>query len=236
MTFIDRSGNEGRVWDDIRVSIVRNGKPQLTDELLPEGTRASFVTPPQMLAVDLDDDADGEILVDIVTAGYGCCRRTVLFRRADGQYRPQVIEWDASSYRLANVLGGRSPEFLSADRRVSALYGSEARGPLRVLGLRDGKLVDLSRKARRQLSRDARLHARSLKTLRRGARGDRRPAVAAYAVDLVRLGRVGEARRVIRKAAANRELRGSANAFARRLDGQMQALGYATRRELGRIS
>lgn len=231
LKYIDGSKGEMPAWRDIRVTIIRDGQQLATDQPLPASAGSSYFSPPRLVAVDLDGDAEPEVLVDVVTGDRNRARRTVVFFKEGAGYANQVSDWGAGGYRLADVAGGKAPEFLSADSRVSALYDSKARGPIRVLRYDGGKVVDVSRKARPELLRDAKRHRRALARARR-AGTDPRPEVAAYAVDLIRLGRVSEARTAIRTAGKRNELRGSTRAFARQLDAHLVRWGYAKRRTL----
>lgn len=232
----DGSQKNVPIWNDIRVSITRNEVVLTKDQLLPATAAASYFSPPKVLVVDLDDDADPEVLVDVFTAGYDCCRRTVVYRRNEDHYDAQVADWSASGYRLRDVGGGDSPEFVSTDDRFPALFRSDRRGPLRITRLKDGRLTDVTAELRGQLERDARLHRRAWKRAAKARGGDARAAVAALVVDLVRLGQAPAARKVIATAARDRELRTTANAFARRIDGRLVAWGYVGDPPLGRIA
>ncbi len=214
------------VYDDVRVTITRNGEALAVDQRLPEPARNSFFTPPRLLALDLDDDAEPEVMVDVFTAGYDCCRRTVVLHLEAGRYVPRVIDWDAGGYRLRNVTGGKSPELLTTDARVAALYRSDARGPLRILRIQAGVLTDISGRVPAQLLRDARIHARALTRARRRGDGDRRAIIAAYVIDLVRAGQGAQAARTLRAADRRGELGTSTGRFARRIDQRLVAWGY----------
>lgn len=229
-----RRGEKGKpaVWMDIRVSISVGGTVLLRNELLPEGARDSTLTAPKLRAVDLDGDGASEVTIDVFTTGAACCRRTVVYHRRDDTYRPQVLDWGDAGYRLTDLTGTKAPEFRTADARVPAFWGSRARGPLRLLALRDGRVRDISRRARRELSRDLRLQRDALRAVRRTRGADPRPVIAAYVADLVRLGDLDGARATIRIAAKRGELRTTAARFGRTLDRQFLRWGYTTRRNL----
>lgn len=231
LKYVDGSKGEMPAWRDIRVTIIRDGQQLATDQALPAAAGSSYFTPPRLVAVDLDGDAEPEVLVDVVTAEQTRARRTVVFFKQGESYATDVSDWGSGGYRLADVAGTKAPEFLSADSRVSALYDSKVRGPIRVLRYENGHVVDVSRKARAELLRDAKRHRRALARARRTG-ADPRPEVAAYATDLLRLGRVSEARTAIRTAGKRKELRASTRAFARKLDAHLVRWGYAKRRSL----
>lgn len=237
LRYTDGSKSEVPVWSDIKVSIKRDDVQFNKDEPLPAAASSSFFSPPKLIATDLDDDADPEVLIDVFTAGYECCRRTVVYHREGERYASEVLEWDNTGYRLEDVAGGDSPEFISDDGRFAALFRSDEPGPIRVQSLDAGKVRDVTAQARSLLRRDAKLHRRAWKKASGKAKGkgDARPAVAAYVVDLIRLDQVRSARGVIASAAKRGGLKASANAFARRIDARLVAWGYASKGPLGRI-
>ncbi len=235
LKYTNGSKSEIPVWSDIRVTIRRDDVELTKEERLPADASASYLSPPALVAVDLDDDYDPEVLVDVFAAGDTCCRRTVVYHRTGDRYAPQVLEWDKTGYRLLDVTGGDSPEFVSSDGRFADLFQSDEPGPIRIQRLAGGRVQDISADAPKQLRRDARTHKRAWKRSAGDGRGDPRPAIAAYVVDLVRLGEVREARRVIAKAARQHDLKASANAFARQLDQRMVAWGYFAKAKLGRV-
>lgn len=231
LKYVDGSKGEMPAWRDIRVTIVRDGEQLATEQALPASAGSSYFTPPRIVAVDLDGDAEPEVIVDVVTAEQARSRRAVVFFKKGAGYATDVSDWGSGGYRLADVTGTKAPEFLSADSRFSALYGSKVRGPIRVMRYLDGRVVDVSRKARPELLRDAKQHRRALARARRTG-SDPRPEVAAYTVDLVRLGRVAQARKTIRDAGRRDELKTTPKAFARKLDAYMVRWGYAKKRTL----
>ncbi|MFT4033972.1 MAG: hypothetical protein QM679_00180 [Patulibacter sp.] len=232
IAYTDGSKNTVPVWKDIRLTIKLGDQLLVNDQPLPDAALDSVFHAPTLLAVDLDDDTEAEVIVDVFTGGVDCCTRSVVYHRTGVTYTTQVLTWPTTGYRLANVAGSEAPEFVAADARVPAIWNSDARGPVRALGLRNGKISDLSRRATKLLRSDARIHQKALRTLRRKQVGDTRPIIAAYAADLVRLGQAGEARRAIAVAARRHELRGSAKRFARTLDRAFKRWGISKRRQL----
>ncbi|MEH3053134.1 MAG: hypothetical protein PGN13_03870 [Patulibacter minatonensis] len=235
ISYSDGSKSKTPLWKNIRITLKRGDETILQGELLPEEARYSIYAAPKLLAVDLDDDGQAEVIVDVYTAGQDCCRRSVIYRAVGSTYEPVVTQWAGTGYRLDDVLGKSSPEFLATDVRFPELFGdADARGPLRVFSFRGGALKDLSSRAKGELRRDARIQWRTWRSIRRKGSGDARPAVAAYVADLVRLGEVPEARAVISNASRNDELRVSRSAFTRTLDRKLVAWGYTKKRLLRR--
>lgn len=227
LKYFNGQGAEVPVWTDLSITITRNEQLVMNDERVPAAVATSYFTAPKLLALDLDDDNDPEVLLDVFTAGYSCCRRSLILK-FDGQgYAREIVEWSTDGYRLQNVGGGPSPEFLTDDGRFPRLYrATDARGPLRILRLVNGRLRDVTADLPARLRKDAKAHAAALRKARR-QRADTRPALAAYVVDLARLGQLSAARRAIGHAADRRELRTSESSFARRIDARMIAWGYA---------
>lgn len=236
LRYTDGTKNKLRIWSAIRVTITRDGAELAKELPLPERAASSYLSAPTLQAIDLDDDHDPEVIVDVASPGFERWR-TVVYHRVGDQYEPLLLEWSPSGYRLEDLIGADSPEFVSADGRFAALFGSTAPvpGPLRIQRLAGGALKDVSASSPARLRRDARLHQRAWKRAARRRKADVRPALAAYVVDLVRLGEVREARRAISSAGRRGHLRGSVRAFARTIDGRLVAWGYAERRKLGRI-
>lgn len=227
ISYTDGSKSKVPVWKDIKVTIKRADKVALDAQLLPESARQSVFAAPKLLAVDLDDDGEAEIIVDVFTAGVDCCRRSVIYHYSGDAYEPEVATWADTGYRLDDVVGESSPEFLATDARFPHAWDSDARGPIRVFALRKGKLRDVSREARKELLRDARIHLRAWSSIRRKKEGDAQPVVAAYVADLVRLGDYAEARAALRNAAHNDELKVGLRTFAKSLDRKLVAWGYS---------
>lgn len=229
LRFYDGQNSEVPVWTELRITIARNDVVIADNQPLPPAVSTSYFTAPRMLSLDLNDDDDPEVLVDVFTAGYSCCRRSAILRYDGAKYAPTIVEWSTDGYELLDVGGGESPEFLTDDGRFSRMFGtSGTRGPLRILRLVDGNLRDVTASIPARLRRDARVHARALRRAR-SQRVDTRPALAAYVVDLARLGQVGTARKAIATAAGKRELRTTRGGFARRIDARMIAWGYASK-------
>lgn len=234
ISYTDGSKSTVPVWKNIKVTIKLEERTLVNAELLPPAARESVFSAPKLLATDLDDDGEAEVLVDVFTAGVDCCRRTVVYHRSGDAYDTQLLDWADTGYRLDDVIGQSSPEFLASDARFPKAWDSDARGPLRVFQMRGGRVKDVSRRARRQLLRDARIHLKAWRSVRRKGEGDARPIIAAYVADLVRIREVAAAKEALRNADRADELRTSRAAFARSLDRKLRAWGYTSRRVLSR--
>lgn len=234
ISYTDGSKSKVPVWKNIKITIKRNDAVVVDGQLLPEPARESVFAAPKLLAVDLDDDGEAEVIVDVFTAGVDCCRRSAIYHHTGDTYDADVVDWPDSGYRLDDVIGQSSPEFLATDSRFPRAYDSDARGPLRVLAFSKGKLRDVSRQAPHQLIRDARIHNRAWRAIRRKKEGDARPVVAAYVADLVRLGKIADAKAALQNASDADELRSSRKAFTKSLDRKLVAWGYSKHYVLSR--
>lgn len=231
LKYVDGSKNTTPSWSNIRVTIMRDGQEVITDLPLPADANVSYHATPKLTAADLDDDGEPEVLIDIFSSDAEPKRRTVMLRKDGASYAATVHNWGTGGYRLDDVTGGKSPEFLASDSRIPSLYASEVRGPLRIQRFTGGKLRDVSRKAESSLLRDAKRHRRELARARRTG-ADPRPDLAAYVVDLVRAGRTSKALVEIRASGRRKELKTTAKLFARKLDRAMVRWGYSKRKVL----
>jgi hypothetical protein len=178
-------------------------------------------------ARDLDGDRDPEVLVDIYTGGAHCCYVTGIFSWDGSAYRQRDRNWADPGYRLRNPDGRGTPELVTADPRFG--YAFSAYGfsgmPVKILRFRKGKLVNVTRKFRRVVRKDARRWKRAFR-----ARDNYEPqgALAAWAADKYLLGRRKQARRFVRHAVRHGRLRGKprARSFPRRLHRTLKRWGY----------
>ena len=201
----------------LRVKIARSGAIAFNGPLRPcrfgcepdDPTGARFAA---LSVADLDGDGEPEVLVDRSDGFTPCCTlETAILRRdpATGAYTELDRHW-GETYRVADVDGDGRPEFVTADQRFYERFAPRVVGfqlPVKILQLRGGALVDVTRAHPAQIRRHARslarlLHATELIADGRRA-GDRaqahaglRPQLAAYAAEERLLGRraVGDKR------------------------------------------
>jgi len=186
---------------------------------------------------NLDADPEPEVLGEFYTGGANCCRASRIydFDPARTTYRRIDREWGTSAHRGARDIDrDGSAELESADARFRGLFGCTActPQPLRVFKLRDGGLVDVTRRFTGLITRDL----RGLIGLFRRARREplaARGVLAAVTAERYLLGRGRVARRGLARALARGELRGvrgdgvaDGRAYVRRLLGFLTRAGY----------
>jgi hypothetical protein len=228
----------------IRLRITRGGAVAFNGPLRPcrfgcapeDPSGGRFV---ELRAADLDGDGEAEILVDRSDGFTPCCTlETAIMRRdaSTGVYRELDRHW-GESYRVARLGHDRNPALETGDLRFYERFAPRLAGfqlPVKILQLRAGGLVDVTRSHPSVVRR----HTRSLGRLLRdtdaiadGRRpGDRiiaraalRPQLAAYAAEERLLGRRGVGdRRLAREVRRHR-----VTAFFRRaLLGFLDRMGY----------
>jgi hypothetical protein len=186
---------------------------------------------------NLDADPEPEVLGEFYTGGANCCRASRIydFVPARSAYRPIDREWGTGAHRGARDLDADgSAELQSADARFRGLFGCTActPQPIRIFKLREGRLVDVTRRYRGLVRRDL----RGLIVLLRRARRDplaARGVLAAVTAERYLLGRGRIARRGLERSLARGELRGvrgdgiaDGRAYVRRLLRFLRRAGY----------
>jgi hypothetical protein len=138
---------------------------------------------------DLDLDGEPEVLVDTFSGGAHCCLTTRVLTWDGTGYQPKDIAWRDVSYTLRDADGDGRPELVGADPRFAAVFTAFAASafPPRVLQVRKGATVDVTRRFPKLVRADAKLRLRDLRKARRGA--DVRGVLAAYVADQYLLGR-----------------------------------------------
>ena len=173
----------------------------------PSGAR--FV---ELKAADLDGDGEAEVLVDRSDGFTPCCTLETAIMRRDprtGVYSELDRHW-GESYRIAHLGGDRAAALVTGDLRFYERFAPRIAGfqlPTKILQLRAGGLVDVTRRHAGVVHRDARSLARLLRETdaiadgrRHGdhviARAALRPQLAAYAAEERLMGRraVGDRR------------------------------------------
>jgi len=152
---------------------------------------------------DLDGDGEPEVLVTLFSGGASCCVMLRVYRFADATYTPSaLLQLGPTGFRLVQRESDGRPVLVSATEHWH--FGSHACAslPLRVLAYDAGTFTDVTREPsmRVRLRADARHWQRKW---RRQPRCDGRPSLdhlAAYVVDLHRLGRPRRADAAVRAA------------------------------------
>jgi hypothetical protein len=231
---------------NVRVRVVRDGV-RLVDERGPgfRPCRSGCDFWPAFAPVDLssiflrnlDADPEPEVLGEFFTGGANCCRASRIYDLDPGgtAYRRIDREWGTGAHRGARDIDrDGSAELQSADARFRGLFGCTActPQPVRVFKLRDGRLVDVTRRFKGLVRHDL----RGLISLYRRARGEplaARGVLAALTAERYLIGRGRVARRGLARALARDELRGAegdgvadGRAYVRQLLGFLKRAGY----------
>jgi hypothetical protein len=241
------SGHTLTAASDIRLTVARGGAVAFNRPLNPcrfgcdpaEPRDPSAARVATLQVADLDGDGEVEVLVDRNDGFSPCCTlETAIVRRdpATGGYVELRQRW-GDRYRIADLDGDRRAELVTGDLRFYQRFAPRLVGfqlPVKILALRGGALVDVTRAhlgpVRRHAGRLARL-LRDTDAIADGRRAGNRtlaraalkPQLAAYAADERMLGRraVGD-RRVAREVARGRVT----PAFRRALMRFLSSMGY----------
>ena len=155
---------------DVRVRVVRDGVQVVNERgpgFRPCRSGCDFwpafarVNRSSVFLRNLDSDPEPEVLGEFYTGGANCClaSRIYDFDPARAAYGRIDREWRTSAHRGARDIDrDGSAELESADARFRGLFGCAActPQPLRVFKLRNGELVDVTRRFRGLITRDLR--------------------------------------------------------------------------------
>ena len=108
---------------------------------------------------DVDGDGEPEVVIDSYWGAPHCCFYTDVYRyvRRLDSYRPAIGFWGNVPSRLVDIgLDGR-PEFKTADNRFAYAFTSFAGSafPIQIFRFDHGRFVDVTRRYRTQVRRDA---------------------------------------------------------------------------------
>jgi hypothetical protein len=198
-----------------------------------------------LVVADLDGDGEPEVTASIYTGGAHCCYVEHTFKLAGAAYAQITHDFADPGAVVRDVNRDGQPELVSADARVANAilrfmrlpYAASAE-PLQVWRLRNARLVDATRRYRRQLRADAqRWWAGYLRY--RGPSG--RPVLGmlgAWAADQYRLGRRRRALRILHRERRRGHLRQvdwftgrnlGGKRYVRKLDRTLRRSGYGRR-------
>jgi hypothetical protein len=210
----------------IRLTISRNGVIAFNGPLRPcrfgcapeDPSGGRFL---ELKAADLDGDGEAEVLVDRSDGFTPCCTLETAIMRRDpfsGRYTELDRHW-GESYRVADLGGDRAAELVTGDLRFYERFAPRFAGfqlPRKILALRAGALVDVTRRHPGVVRRDTRSLDRLMRSTdaiadgrrtgnRTIARAALRPQLAAYTAEERLLGRraVGD-RRLAREVRRHR--------------------------------
>ena len=184
---------------------------------------------------DLDGDGEPEVILDTYTGGAHCCAVSLVFRKAGTRYVANDVWWGNPGYRLADFDRDGRPELVTSDDTFGYLFTSWASSgePLLVFRYAAGKLTDVTREFPQQIRADADRYWLAAQEQLRTKGGEARGLLAAWAADLVNLGRWDEAAATLAKLVAagklgDNEQMGTAagGAYVRDLRAHLVAEGY----------
>lgn len=187
------TGGEHAV-EEARLRIDRAGVTEF-GQGIPDVCDLCVLDPGALQVVDLDGDAEPEVLVEASTGGAHCCSVLGIYDRrpATTGYGHVVQGFGNVGFTLEDLDGDGTPEVRSADDRFAYAFAAYAFSgfPLQVWDYRRSPrvgLVDVTRRFPALLRSDA---ARHREVLRRAGRagGDLRSVLAAYVADQYLLGR-----------------------------------------------
>jgi subtilisin-like proprotein convertase family protein len=185
---------------------------------------------------DLDRDGEPEVLVDFYSGGAHCCYYTDVYRYVarSRTYRPTIGWWGDLGFKLVDLgLDGRL-EFRTGDDRFAYAFTSFAASafPIRILRFDHGRFVDVTRRFRKLVQRDAAALYASYRSQLRSAAYDVRGVLAAWLADEYSLGRGPAGWRVLERAerrgelGRKRDLWPVGKAYLRKLRAFLHRTGY----------
>jgi hypothetical protein len=202
----------GEAYRDVRLKLIRAGRTLVDADLLRAGCPdcAAWRPTGRLVLRSLDADAEPELLLDFFSGGAYCCTYSLVYRYdpAAGSYARQQLPWGTSGYRLVDLDGTGSPEFLSADHRFDSAFGPHAVSvePIRIWRYEAGRLVDVTRRFPGRIKADAAQHWRLYLKVRRSEHREVRGILPAWLADQALLGRQAHGWRTLEAAYARGEL------------------------------
>ena len=153
------------------------------------------------------DGGEAEVVLDFYTGGAYCCWLTFVYRPRETTYSRTAKNWGPKRQRLADLVGGPEPEFLSHDDSFLEPYGCNFcwRFLPHVSRFDDGKFRDVTRR------HPALVRPASRKLRRKYFRASRReddvkPILAPYVATTYLLGEPRTGWRLVRRALRRGEL------------------------------
>jgi hypothetical protein len=225
---------------NVRIKITRAGQV-LRDEPGPCGAGADDCAdyPPWPVVqgshnpiriISLDTDPEREIIIEFFTGGAHCCSLSPIydFDPATNTYKRRVVDWADAGFRLKDLGTDGRIEFVSSDARFAYEFASFAGSafPIQIRRFRNGRLVDVTRRFRSEIARDARRHRRDYLRARRNPEYELRGLLAAYVADKYLLGQRASAIRYLRRAKDRGDLGKGGEAYISKLRRFLKARGY----------
>jgi hypothetical protein len=199
----------GFVGTDPHLRIDRGGVTALDVDLARQCQLCNGVAAPDeaLHVVDLDGDAEPEVLADLYTGGAHCCATTLIWFFDGTRYARRVMSLGDQGYRRKDLDGDGRPELITADDRFAYAFTAFAYSwfPPLVYDWNDHALVDVTRKFPERIRADLAMIRKLLPRARR--EGDPRGLVAGYVADEFLLGRRQAGLRHLRAALRRGDLR-----------------------------
>jgi hypothetical protein len=179
---------------------------------------------------DLDADGRLEVTLRVSTLGDTCCTILDVFRRSGSRVVALSQNLYGCGATLRDLDGDRTVEIATCDPRFSGRFAApeDSRGPLRVLGLRNGRLAVVTRAYPAALGADAAAAWRAYQAKRANGE-DVRGVLAARVADESLLGNGPAALKLLRSLPAE-DLAGGAGPqgaeFVAALQRALRAFGY----------
>jgi hypothetical protein len=181
--------------------------------------------PPPVAVRDLDADGKQEVLVSLYTGGAHCCWVTKLFHGPDFKAPPDTYGFQQNPFRLRDLGRGAAADLqiaVATEDFVPVVHAATGR-LLVILNYRAGRFVDVTRRFKQRLKRDAKANRKEWNAYERGntsAQG----ALAAYVADLKRLGQDQKAEEAIQRAGRREQLSDGTIGFHKDIGKLMKAL------------
>jgi hypothetical protein len=238
LTYSKDAANFGFKADGL--TITRNG--QLLYDAAPNpsackdfpcGPTVGFGDQPPLRVVDLDADAEPEVIYSAYTGGAHCCSVAQVFQLAPGASGYSSVDryFGDPGFTVRDLDPDGRPEVVSADDSFAYRFTAYAFSGLPFLALRydHGKFRDVTGSFPRLIRRDARQFWRGYLKLRHNPDDSARGQVAAWAADQYRLGKRAYAREVLRREVRRGFLAkpGGGAKFIAELDRFLKRRGYA---------
>jgi len=213
------------------LTITRGGAPAFDAVAVPKQCPLPYCAPgnavdeQSLRVVDLDGDAEPEVIVDVYTGGAHCCLIAQIFRWDGARYVATARDFADFGYTLADGI------FTTGDARFGYAFASFADSamPVRLLTFSGGRWKDVTRAHPETLRADAARWKKEYNKRRRGtlALG----MLAAWVADEYRLGKRAAADAFLRSELRAGRLRGDrywprGKAYVSTLQRRLRVWGY----------
>jgi hypothetical protein len=218
---------------DVQLTVTRAGVTVLDGPVTIDGKKTMDV-PTNLRVVDLVGDGEPEILLDLYTGGAHCCTVSLVerFDSVAATYQQTVHDWGDPGYRLRNLDGSGTPEFVTGDDRFAyafACYACSAL-PIQIWRFEPSGFQNVTRQFPSLVRKDATAVWNDYRRAHRRGQ-DVRGILSAWAADRALLGKAAGAFARLRRLAARGILDGdppwpSGQRYVRDLRRSLRAWGY----------